>query len=833
MNPKTPELLAPAGSMEAFKAAVANGATAVYMGGKNFNARASADNISDEDMPALIRYAHLHGVRIYVTVNTLIHTDELIPALRYIKYLYDWQVDGIIMQDLGLLALVRRCFPALHISASTQMTAHNSSSIAFLSGLGVDRLILSRELSLSDIKKIREQTKTELEVFVHGALCICYSGQCLMSSMIGGRSGNRGRCAQPCRMRYKLLEEGNNGLIPVNTDVGDYLLSPRDLYGYELLPDLLALDIESWKIEGRMKRPEYVATVVRNYRQLLDSLISGGEKPDSRKAVDELLQIFNRDSTDGFWRGNPNVGLMSCKRPNNRGVYLGRVMAFSAETVTVKLERALSLGDGLEIWVTRGGRNGFTVEKMEVNGKFVTEAVKGATVTIGADVSACVGDRVFKTHDRHLMEQAVASYEADKVIPVKITVTARLNNNLTASILDGRGNMAEIVDEYIVPQARTAPSGYDYIKSQMERMGGSGFSLAGLEVFADEGIMLPASVLNALRRNLVERLAEKRLAPYYKELLNTDFKVIEREINVLAEAKGGKTRAGDLQISVMVSDSESAAAVCRAGADIIYLSPEKYQDKHINDKQLETLLSLAARHNTTVVQGISRIFHDDEAESLMKNIGIWQDMGIKHILSGNTGIKNLCERAGFKGRILVDTAFNILNPLALQVLAEQGFSFAALSPELSFEQLKCFAGIKNIDKEVLVHGALPLMVSEYCLLSRVLCGESACTMPCRAGKSYALKDEKGFVFPLRTDTACRTHIFNSRELCMAEDLSKIAACGIERVRLDLRLHKPKNAAVITECYLEARAGGNDEKIDGRLRNTSCCGFTKGHYYRGV
>ena len=833
MNQKDPELLAPAGSIAAFKAAVANGAAAVYMGGQNFNARASADNISDEDMPALIRYAHLHGVKIYVTVNTLIHTDELLPALQYIKRLYDWQIDGIIIQDLGLLALVRKYFPALHLSASTQMTAHNSGGIEFLSGLGIDRVILSRELSLKDIKEIREHTTSELEVFVHGALCICYSGQCLMSSMIGGRSGNRGRCAQPCRLRYKLAEEGKNGLVPVTTDVGDYLLSPRDLYGYELLTELLELDVDSLKIEGRMKRPEYVATVVRNYHQLLDSLTAGGEKPDSEKAIDELLQIFNRDCTTGFWQGNPDIGLMSCKRPNNRGVYLGRVTAFAADSVTVKLERPLSLGDGLEIWVTRGGRSGFTVESMNVNGKSVSEATKGAVVAINADASACVGDRVFKTYDKHLMERATASYESDKAIPVSITLTARLNNNLTASAFDDHGNIAEVIDDYIVPQARTAPSTYEYIKTQLERMGGSGFYLDGLEVFADEGIMLPASVLNALRRNLVEKIAEKRLALYRKTPLGTDFKVIEKEINNITAVKGSKTRTEDLLIAVMVSDAETAAAVCRAGAEIIYLSPEKYQNNNITDKQLESVISLAAKRKATVVQGISRIYHDDEVEALIKSIGTWQDMGIKHILSGNTGIRNLCQGAGFSGALLADTAFNILNPLALQVLTEQGFSAAALSSELSFEQLKYFAGIKDIEKEVLVHGALPLMVSEYCLLSGVLCGGNICTAPCRTGKNYALKDEKGFAFPLRADTACRTHVFNSRELCMSEDLSKIASCGIERIRLDLRLHSPKSAAVITECYLEARSGGNLEKIGDKLRDTSIYGFTKGHYYRGV
>ena len=309
------ELLAPAGNFDALKAAVNAGADAVYLAGENFGARAYAQNFSRENLIDAVKFAHLRGVKIHVTANTILADDELENFADYIKFLRKIHVDAILVQDLGAAKIIQEIAPEIPLHASTQMTIHNLEGVNFLAKIGFSRVVLSRELSLAEIEKIAKNSSIETEIFIHGALCICYSGQCLMSSMIGGRSGNRGRCAQPCRLPYKLVDaDGKNFL----ENVGEYLLSPKDLNTLEILPQILQTGVDSLKIEGRMKRPEYVATVVKIYRDALD-------KKSLQDASYKLQAIFNRDFTTAHLDGNPRRNLISDKRPNNRGVLVGRV----------------------------------------------------------------------------------------------------------------------------------------------------------------------------------------------------------------------------------------------------------------------------------------------------------------------------------------------------------------------------------------------------------------------------------------------------------------------------------------------------------------------------
>ncbi|MEW5897967.1 MAG: peptidase U32 family protein, partial [Bacillota bacterium] len=356
--PGKPELLAPAGSWEALVAAVQNGADAVYLGGRSFNARQSAANFDDAELARAIEYAHVRGVKVYVTVNTLVAEEELEQAARFLFFLARAGADAAILQDLGLAALAREVVPELPLHASTQMTVHNSPAVAHLRRLGFQRVILARELHLAEVQRIKEETGAGVEVFIHGALCVCYSGQCLFSSLVGGRSGNRGRCAQPCRLPYTLVD-GHGRPLADPGRVGEYLLSPRDLNVSRHLPALIQAGVDAFKIEGRLKRPEYVATVVRVYRQLLDRAAAlGPEKffvaPEEAK---DLAQIFNREFTAGYLFGRQGKLLMSFRRPNNRGVFLGRVRRRENGWLQVVLEDGLNVGDGLEVWVTEGGRD--------------------------------------------------------------------------------------------------------------------------------------------------------------------------------------------------------------------------------------------------------------------------------------------------------------------------------------------------------------------------------------------------------------------------------------------------------------------------------------------
>ena len=357
------ELLAPAGSREALAAAVESGANAVYLAGNMFGARAYADNFDEEGLKEAIHFAHMRKVHVHVTVNTIVDDNELPGLKQYLRFLYEAGADAVLVQDLGAARIVREVVPELPMHASTQMTVHNLDGVRALEALGFSRVVLSRELSLEAIRHICSEAKAEIEVFVHGALCVCYSGQCLMSSMIGGRSGNRGRCAQPCRLPYTLVDENDNDLLAGS--VGQYLLSPRDLKTIDLLPELLKAGVSSLKIEGRMKRPEYVATAVGCYRRAVDSWLQGDfqVQPQDSQA---LAQIFNRDFTTAYLEEKQGRNMMSDKRPNNRGLMLGRVLSYDVSNgmVSMKLNTDLQTGDQVDFWVKVGGRVTTTIQKL-------------------------------------------------------------------------------------------------------------------------------------------------------------------------------------------------------------------------------------------------------------------------------------------------------------------------------------------------------------------------------------------------------------------------------------------------------------------------------------
>ena len=409
MKQKYIELLAPAGSWEALEAAVNAGADAVYMGGKAFGARAYASNFDKEEMTKAVYFAHMHRVRLYITVNTLVDDSELAELADYLLFLNNVGVDGIIVQDLGIIRLARQIVPELPLHASTQMTITNSSGVDFAVAAGMERSVLARELSLKEIEAACSRG-TEIETFIHGALCVCYSGQCLMSSLIGGRSGNRGRCAQPCRLPYKLLNAKGEDMLE-GKDAGQYLLSPKDMNTLAILPQLIEAGVVSYKIEGRMKRPEYVAVVVDAYRRAIDSYKAGNYHVPAEDLAN-IEQIFNRDFTTAYLTHRPGKEMMSDRRPNNRGVLVGRVTKLDKQhnKATVKLDKELHLGDGLEFWVSVGGRVGTTVTEMLKGGASVEVAHPGEQVTIDVPKGVRLNDRVFRTLDSGLMAYACLLY---------------------------------------------------------------------------------------------------------------------------------------------------------------------------------------------------------------------------------------------------------------------------------------------------------------------------------------------------------------------------------------------------------------------------------------
>jgi len=840
--PEKPELLAPAGSWESFVAAVENGADAVYLGGKSFSARQQAGNFDDEELARAVDYAHARGVKVYVAVNILLGDGELSGAAHFLHFLQKTGADAAIVQDLGLLRLARRVIPELPLHASTQMTAHSLPAVRFLKEAGAERVVLARELSLAAISNIVQRGGAAIEVFVHGALCICYSGQCLMSSLIGGRSGNRGRCAQPCRLNYALVDEQGRALADP-ADTGDYLLSPRDLNMSARLPDLIRAGIASLKIEGRMKRPEYVATVIRVYRDLIDRAMREEFAVTPGEARD-LAQIFNRDFTTGYFYGRPGRDLMSCKRPNNRGVRLGRVkgLDWAGKLVRIALEEPLRVGDGIEVWVTEGGRSGTEVNRMTMDGRAVDRAPAGVEVLLEIPGKARPGDRVFKTHDAALIERARATYtssRATRKIPVHFVVRAAPGQKMEIEARDPGGLAASAKTRVVGQVAEKRPLTGEFLRDQLDRLGNTPYGLAGLACEIEGAVMVPVSEINEARRVVLEKLTEKRRQAARRGEAVPDELFRER----MGRGENGRGTAEERRsnrpaLAVAVADPASVRAAVRAGADIVYFGGEHFRSKEaFSADDIRTAAEACAGRGVQMVLSSPRIQQDDELDSFCRFLAETGDWPLAGLQVGNLG---LLHRAGEISALPVtaDFSLNVFNHEAAAFLAATGVARVTLSPELTLEQVRSLAPSLPVPAEALAHGAVELMVSEYCAVGGLL-GDAPgrCAAPCR-GRRCALKDRKGVVFPVEVDRHCRMHIFNSVDLCMLHEVDSLAGAGLSVLRIEARREGPEYAEAVVRAYRAAL-----DQLHGRNRNSlpacdalarlSPAGFTRGHYFRGV
>lgn len=837
-----PELLAPAGSWEALIAAVQNGADAVYLGGKAFNARQSAANFGNDDLARAVEYCHVRGVKVYVTVNIIIADHELAEAMDFLHHLHNIGVDAVILQDLGLAMLARKVLPELPIHASTQMTVHNAPGVQLLLDMGFERVVLSREVSLKDITQIKQNTGADLEVFTHGALCICYSGQCLMSSLIGGRSGNRGRCAQPCRMQYQLVDQRGRSLAD-NASVGEYLLSPRDLNISEHVPDLMAAGVNSFKIEGRMKRPEYVATVIRVYRELIDSVLAQDNFKVTPQQSRELTQIFNRDFTTGYFFGNPGSELMSYKRPNNRGILLGRVKRFSKDSdlVELALQESLRVGDGIEVWVTQGGRVGVEIPLMLINGQRVENAAPGTSVWIPIPGKVRPGDRVFKTHDADLVERARASYTSAREIrsiPIKFLVKAAVGEPLHLKVEDHQGFAAEARSQEVGQQAEKRPLTKEFLAEQLNRLGNTPFTMDQLHCDIQGQVMFPMRVINELRRTVLEDLEKQRYRSQARIFIHKG-EYNKRLNNSMAELEQPTAGTqGKPKLSVIAAELAVVKAVVDAGADVVYFGGESYRsNKPITLEDIKTAGDYCHRRGADFILSTPRVLQEDE----LKVFNQFLRNALPHVqgvLVGNLGLLN---ETHLNKPVIGDFPLNVFNRATVVALKDYNVIRATLSPELTMTQIKNFGLRAPLPLETLIHGALPIMVTEHCTMGSLMGGMTAknkCSVPCRK-ETCGLKDRKGIIFPVRVDQFCHQHIFNSRELCLIEDIGTLATAGISSLRIDARIMDSQRAEAVVKAYrrvLEIYPGKQWQDVaefeKGKLE-VHTDGFTKGHYYRGV
>ena len=831
-----PELLAPAGDWDCARAAVENGADAIYFGLERFNARMRAHNFTEADLPELMRFLHTRGVKGYVTFNTLVFENEMAEAEQYLRTMIAAGVDAAIVQDVGICRLIRRLSRDFPIHVSTQMTITSAAGIEFARELGCNRVVLARECSLKEIKQLQESGLPDglasehlsgapaalpLEVFVHGALCVAYSGQCLTSEALGGRSANRGECAQACRLPYELVADGT--LVPL----GDrkYLLSPQDLAGLELLPELVQSGVASLKIEGRLKSPEYVANVTRVYRQALDALAKANRPAPPSDSRYELEMAFSRGLYTGWFRGVNNQELVHGRFGKKRGVYLGQVVEVRRESVLLRLEGPLKPGDGV---VFDAGRP----EQKEEGGR-VYEIRRAKSHTRGSDLHELffgrgdidfsrvhTGDRLWKTDDPDLERRLRQSFEGGPKFqrPIRIEVHGGPGLPLTLLVRDELGHVVRLDSTMPLACARTQPLTTERLRQQLGRLGGTPFRLAEIQNFLTQEVLLPVSELNRLRRTLVRELQNQRAQPLRWSIEPTPLTDDHRAIAAAPEGSG----LGSPELIVLVRNLDQLNAALQAGVQTIYCEfedPKKYRDAVACFRSSEFRTAGSA-----LFVAPPRIFKMGE-EWTLKQVRSCQADGYL--------IRNYDHLRYFQNeRRVADYSLNIANRLSAEYFKNHfGLERLTASYDLNFGQLEALLqAAPPAWFEVTIHQHMPMFHMEHCVFCAFLTNGTDytnCGRPCDK-RELKLRDRVGAEHPIKADIGCRNTVFNARAQTGAEHVSRLLALGLRHVRLEfLNETVPEVHRIISQyrLLLEGKITGRQLWNDLRLINQ--LGVTRG------
>lgn len=825
-----PELLAPAGDHECVRAAIENGADAVYFGlDQGFNARARARNFDVADLPALMAELHRRGVKGYVTLNTLVFTSELPAVEQLVRQLAAAGVDAVLVQDLGLVRLIRAICPDLPIHASTQMTMTSSQTIAAAKELGVERVVLARECSLAEIRRIRSETDLPVEVFVHGALCVAYSGQCLTSESLGGRSANRGQCAQACRLPYDLVCDGRD------VDLGEqkYLLSPQDLAAYDLLPDLIAVGVCSFKIEGRLKTPEYVANIVRHYRQAIDSALAGKPAQFTPRDVEEMELSFSRGFSPGWLGGCNHKMLVPAISSSKRGVLLGHVRDIRRERVVVALvERAVKRGDGVSFDCGRpvDDEQGGRVYEVFQQGRSLTEAINSGVVELAFGYGALdltqirPGMKVWKNDDPELTNRLRKTFTAadpQRRTAVDLVVEAAVGQPLLIRAATETGLACCVTAEQPCAEARQHPLTEQTLRDQLGRLGGTPFALRNLTTQIDGRPMLPFSVLGAVRHELIRQLEQLAQTPPVRRIAPES--VLPEFLATLArsaseEKRGDCGKVIDPQLTILCRSLLQFREILAAGIKNLYAD---FQD--IREYREAVMAAHAA--DTTIFLATPRIQKPDE-------MGIFQALS-KHNADGIL-VRNLSGLRFFRERgipVIADFSLNAANELTTQYLIEQGAQRVTPSYDLNREQLlDLVTAVPSDWLEVVVHQHMPMFHMEHCVFCAVLSpgtNKQNCGRPCDSHE-VKLRDRLQIEHPLVADVGCRNTLFNAVPQSGAEIVPELQKRGVARFRVELLNDRGPELNNLISLYRQLLAGQTTGKeVWSRLKATNRIGITRG------
>ncbi len=822
-----PELLAPAGNMDCARAAVANGADAIYFGLPRFNARLRADNFTEEELPELMRFLHARGVRGFVTMNTLIFTGELPDAEKQLRLLEAAEVDAIIVQDVGLAVLARRVAPRLEIHASTQMTITSPECLAMMSKLGLDRAVLARECSLREMERFRDQP-VPLEVFVHGALCVAYSGQCLTSESLGQRSANRGECAQACRMPYQLVVDGEL------RDLGDrrYLLSPQDLAAVEEVPRLIELGVASFKIEGRLKSPEYVAAVTRVYRKAIDAALArskavpalsddspAGEGSAAVSLRDqgrgglatavtpqdryELEMTFSRGLFTGWMHGVDHQRLVGARFGKKRGAFVGRVRSVGRDFV--ELDRAgawLKPGDGV-VFDTGGDTD------HEQGGRVYELSGTRITFQHGRVDFAQIkpGDRVWKTSDQALDSRLRATFSGDiaprQTTPLRLHVSGNAGGPMK---LRDEVSGTEILSAMPLQTAQKRPLTEDSLRDQLGRLGGTRFFLESLTLALEGEVILPVSELNRMRRALLEAWRGPSVPV-------VEFGDRRSPPRAVPESRG------ESQLTVLCRNPAQLQTCAAAGIRQAYLDLEDIRG------YAEAVARVRAESDMRVSLATPRIQKAGE-QGFFKLIERAQPHGV---LVRNPGA--IAHFSALGVPMTGDFSLNVANPMTAEWFLQQGLERLTISYDLNISQvLDLLHAAPPEWFELTIHQHMPMFHMEHCVFAAFMSSGSSfldCGRPCERHQ-VKLRDRVGMEHPLKADVGCRNTLFNAVAQTGARYFSDLHAAGLRRWRVELLEESADEVRRILDAYRALLSGEtNGEQLWRELKAQSQLGVTGG------
>ncbi|MEG2707169.1 MAG: U32 family peptidase [Erysipelotrichaceae bacterium] len=753
------ELLAPVGSWDALVAAVQNGCDAIYLGGRKFGARAFADNFDHELMGKAIAYAHQYDVSVYVTINTLLFEDEMHACLDYIEELVKQDVDALIIQDLGLLTSVHQQFPDLELHASTQMHIHNQDGVEYCKQIGLQRAVLARETSIEEIRSL-SKCGIELEVFIHGALCVCYSGQCYMSANMFDRSGNRGTCAQPCRMLYSLMEGKTFDQLHEVKNSQGYLLSLKDLYTLDHMHELMEAGVTSFKIEGRMKSGEYVGQVVHAYREAMDAYIAHKKYQVKDSTKENLMKVFNRGFTPGHIFHARGSDLGNRYRPNHMGVEIGEVISCDRKFIKVKLSKDLHQGDGIRFIQKHKEDDGFIVQRLYNEKGLLIKAGKANDI-ICFDCKKMVekGATCIKSSDVLLKDELRRTYESNhRLVSLYGHVSFRIGKKIELSMWDDHHHHISVTSDEVVEKAIKSPIDSMRLKEQFSKLGNTIFTLKNLDIEMDENASMAIRSLNELRRAAIIKMEEARKEVHHSFLERQNFSLEIKQPSTIPS----------LLISV---DNKEQYDVAKAlGCEVIF-APIAYEE-------------------TTYIK--------------KSNVNHRQNKCFERAMIAQVGDFNYISKDTYAYKTL-----NVTNATACARLFQLGVKGIMVSNECNNQQIKALInefekqyGFKpNLVKEV--YGQEELMVSEHCLiamnkgLKKKHCGL------CQQGSVYGLKDKKNRIFPVTTDAFCLMHLWDQNCFDELDQLKDYKQMGLSTFCLSFHFESSEQTKSIIKKYQEA------------------------------